>query len=209
MIYPTLFPYGIGGPDEARRSTPVSLKQDVKHLFNLGDSRFQEHPSFLFTAFNKLQRRELLLHTSLKVKRVNFASVASQFASVSPEVVQRVSERIASGSSLDVHYETECEEQQVVRFQGESYVCVWKTTYSLVMGRYAMSTSKNSRSSTKVMVGLGTLRFLCFQIARRRVPSKGLVTLMSTAPLTISPPPKSSAALKIIVRYLIPKSLLS
>jgi hypothetical protein len=53
----------------------------------------------LFTAFDILQHRELLLHTSLKVKRVNFASVASQFASVSPEVVQRVSERVANGSS--------------------------------------------------------------------------------------------------------------
>ncbi|KAJ7729618.1 hypothetical protein B0H14DRAFT_2269063, partial [Mycena olivaceomarginata] len=47
-----------------------------------------------------MQRRELLLHTSLKVKRANFASVASQFASVSTEVVQRVSERVANGSSV-------------------------------------------------------------------------------------------------------------
>ncbi|KAJ7200534.1 hypothetical protein GGX14DRAFT_571942 [Mycena pura] len=61
MIYPTLFPYGIGVP-------------------RMPDGRFQEHPSFLFTVFNIMQRRELLLHTSLKVKKVNFASVASQCA---------------------------------------------------------------------------------------------------------------------------------
>ncbi|KAJ7650272.1 hypothetical protein FB45DRAFT_730549 [Roridomyces roridus] len=99
MIYPTLFPYGIGGPEDSRREVPCSLKRHVKHLFNLADTRFQEHPSFLFTAFNIMQRRELLLHTSLKVKKVNFASVAAQFASVSPEVVQRVSERVAGGNS--------------------------------------------------------------------------------------------------------------
>ncbi|KAJ6453629.1 hypothetical protein DFH09DRAFT_837405, partial [Mycena vulgaris] len=53
----------------------------------------------LFTAFNILQRREMLLHTFLKVKKANFQSVASQFASVSPEVVERVSQRVANGNS--------------------------------------------------------------------------------------------------------------
>jgi hypothetical protein len=91
MIYPTLFPYGIGGPEDSKRPQPLSLKRHVKHLLNLSDQRFQEHPSFLFTAFNILQRREMLLHTSLKVKKSNFPSVVAQFASVSPEVVQRVS----------------------------------------------------------------------------------------------------------------------
>jgi hypothetical protein len=99
LIYPTRFPYGIGGPDDHKRPVALSLKRHVKHLLNLADRRFQEHPCFLFTAFNVLQRREMLLYTSLKVKRVNFASVAAQFASVSPEVVQRVSERVSNGSS--------------------------------------------------------------------------------------------------------------
>jgi hypothetical protein len=40
MIYPTLFHYGMGGPEDARCSAPVSLKRHVKHLFNLADSRF-------------------------------------------------------------------------------------------------------------------------------------------------------------------------
>ncbi|KAJ7776558.1 hypothetical protein DFH07DRAFT_695204, partial [Mycena maculata] len=31
MIYPTLFPYGIGGPDDHRRTAPLSLKRHVKH----------------------------------------------------------------------------------------------------------------------------------------------------------------------------------
>ncbi|KAJ7688747.1 hypothetical protein B0H17DRAFT_938109, partial [Mycena rosella] len=52
-----------------------------------------------FTAFNILQCHEMLLNTSLKVKRANFASVASQLASVCPEVVKTVSERFANGGS--------------------------------------------------------------------------------------------------------------
>ena len=56
MMYPTLFPYGIGGFEDNRRSAPVSLKHHAKHLFALTDRRFQEHYSFLFTVFNILQR---------------------------------------------------------------------------------------------------------------------------------------------------------
>jgi hypothetical protein len=65
----------------------------------LADRRFQEHGSFSLTTFNIVQRHEMLLHTSLKVKRANFDYIASQFASVSPEVVKNVSERVANGES--------------------------------------------------------------------------------------------------------------
>lgn len=68
MIYPTLFPYRLGGFEDHLRSKPLSIKRHVKHLFNLTDHHFQEHYSFLFTAFNILQCRKILLCTSLKVK---------------------------------------------------------------------------------------------------------------------------------------------
>ncbi|EEB91564.1 hypothetical protein MPER_10053, partial [Moniliophthora perniciosa FA553] len=32
MMYPTLFPYGIGGLEDARRSVPVSIQRHFKHL---------------------------------------------------------------------------------------------------------------------------------------------------------------------------------
>ncbi|KAF7314095.1 ATP-dependent DNA helicase [Mycena chlorophos] len=99
LIYPTLFPYGIGGPNDSKRPIRLSLKRHIKHLLSLNDRRFQEHPSFAFTAFNILQRHDLLLHTSLKVKRSNFDAVASQFATVSPQVVKTISERVANGES--------------------------------------------------------------------------------------------------------------
>ncbi|KAJ6557446.1 hypothetical protein B0H19DRAFT_946605 [Mycena capillaripes] len=96
MMYPTLYPYGIGGCEDRRRKSPLSMRSHVKHLFNISDRRFQTHYSFLFTAFNMLQRRQVLLRTSMKVKRSNFDHVAAQFATVSPETVHIVSERIAT-----------------------------------------------------------------------------------------------------------------
>ncbi|KAG1792597.1 uncharacterized protein HD556DRAFT_1215361, partial [Suillus plorans] len=87
MIYPTLFPYGLGGFEQSVRMSKIGMSRHAKHLFSLADRRFQEHYSFLFSVFNVLQRRELLLHTSLRVKRSNFHSAARKFASVSPETV--------------------------------------------------------------------------------------------------------------------------
>ena len=92
MIYLTLFPYGIGGFEENLQSSKLTMKTQIKHLFKLTDRHFQEHYSFLFTAFNILQWCAILLHTSLKVKQSNFNAIADRFATVSPESVHIVSE---------------------------------------------------------------------------------------------------------------------
>ena len=72
MLYPTLFPYGVGGVEDKRRTVAISFENHIKHFLSLADRRFQEHYLFLFIAFNVIQRRKLLLHTSLKVKRTKF-----------------------------------------------------------------------------------------------------------------------------------------
>ena len=100
MIYPTLFPYGVGGFENKNRKKALSMKRHVKHLFSLSDRRFQEHYSFLFTVFNILQRRTVLLHTSLKTRKASFPIIAKDFASVSPETIHIVTERISRGDSV-------------------------------------------------------------------------------------------------------------
>jgi hypothetical protein len=107
MIYPSLFPYGVGGCEDQSRVHHISLQSHVKHLFSLSDRRFQEHPCFMFTAFNILQRRAVLLHTSLKVKRSSFASVAEMFAAISSDAVHRVVERVANGDYVTAKDEDE------------------------------------------------------------------------------------------------------
>jgi len=62
MLYPTLFPYGIGGFEDSRREVLIGFENHVKHMLALNDRRFQEHYSFMFVAFNVIQRRRLLLH---------------------------------------------------------------------------------------------------------------------------------------------------
>ena len=116
MIYPTLFPYGKGGFEDKTRQVPISMKRHVKYLCGLSDRRFQEHYSFLFTAFNILQRRSILLHTSLKVKKTNFNSIAASFASISPETVHIVTERVSQGDSVTANNN---EERKVLKLMKE------------------------------------------------------------------------------------------
>lgn len=67
------------------------MGRHVKHLFSLYDRHFQKHYSFLFTAFNVLQRHEMLLQVGLKVKKHNFESVVSQFARLDDPAIHSVS----------------------------------------------------------------------------------------------------------------------
>ncbi|KAF5343263.1 hypothetical protein D9757_015149 [Collybiopsis confluens] len=116
LIYPTLYPYGLGGFESHKRSTPLSMKRHVKHLLNLHDRRFQEHPSFPFTVFNILQRRSMLLRTSVKAKKSNFEALAARFAAVTPEAVSAVATRYARGDHRSFR---NAEEQQVLQLMNE------------------------------------------------------------------------------------------
>ena len=100
LIYPTLFPYGLGTPEDLSRRRRVSLKRHVKHWLELSDPRFQTHYSFIFTAFNVLQKRSILLHSSLKIDRRLFDAFRSDFATVSPSAVRAVAERLVGGEHI-------------------------------------------------------------------------------------------------------------
>ena len=116
MIYPSLFPYGTGGFEDRRRVVPIGLENHVKHVLTLTDKRFQEHYSFMFVAFNVIQRRKLLLHTSLRVKRNNFDSWARRFTDVSVEAVRALSDRTATGAQPTA---TTDEERKVLELMKE------------------------------------------------------------------------------------------
>jgi hypothetical protein len=97
MLYPTLFPYGTGGFEDRRRNVAIGLENHIRHMLALADKRFQQHFSFMFVAFNVLQRRKLLLHTSLRVNRSNFNSWAQRFTCISTEAINSLAKRTSNG----------------------------------------------------------------------------------------------------------------
>lgn len=101
-LYPTLFPYGIGGFDDRSRSVSVSFKTHVRHLLSLSDTRFQFHSSFLFTAFNIMQRRTMLVSVALKTKRSWFRPVAERLNTVTADAAGSIAERLEADSDYVV-----------------------------------------------------------------------------------------------------------
>jgi hypothetical protein len=97
MLYPSLFPYSIGGFEDRCQAVPIGLENHGKHMLALTDRRFQEHYSFMFVVFNVIQWRKLLLHTSLCVKWSNFDSWAQRFVNISMEAVKALSDRATTG----------------------------------------------------------------------------------------------------------------
>ena len=116
MLYPTLYPYGCGGFEDRTRVKRISMKEHAKYLFSLHDKRFQTHNSFLFTVFNILQRRALLLGCSLKVKKSTFNQFAQRFVSVSSEAIGEVLGRVEKGDMVTAKTD---EERKVLRLMRE------------------------------------------------------------------------------------------
>ena len=116
MMYPTLYPYGCGGFEDQGQVKRISMKEHAKYLLSLRDSRFQTHNSFLFTVFNMLQRHDMLLGCSLKVKRATFSQFTKRFSSVSSDAVGNILGRIEKGDKVSASTD---EEQKVLRLMKE------------------------------------------------------------------------------------------
>ncbi|KAI0084697.1 hypothetical protein BDY19DRAFT_898077, partial [Irpex rosettiformis] len=117
--FPTLFPYGVGGLEDKSRKSSLGLRVHVRHLLRLADRRFQTHKSFLFVAFNMLQRREVLWRSSMKVRSSAFHSVAEQFALISPDTLKRLCERMQDDPFHGEHSPADEDERRAFRLLKE------------------------------------------------------------------------------------------
>ncbi|KAG2737789.1 hypothetical protein P692DRAFT_201732591, partial [Suillus brevipes Sb2] len=99
-MYPTLFPYGIGGFEDSGRVTPLAFDRQAKYFLNLSDRRFRYHETFLFVTLNMLQRRRAHLQTSFVVRKSNFESIARNLTTVSSDVLLRLASRLEQECKL-------------------------------------------------------------------------------------------------------------
>lgn len=102
-MYPTLFPYGVGGFNDSSRRKSISFLPRANALLDCPDRSPRYHWSFLFTAINIHQRHQAHLHTHLTVQRSDFESLAQKISSVSAQSLLKLSERIRDeGSAGDL-----------------------------------------------------------------------------------------------------------
>ena len=114
LLFPTLFPFGLGGPDDTVRQRKILFKSHIQHLFRLRDSRFREHRSFMFVVFNILQRHSINISASLTVKRPYVASIAHDLSCVTGLAFDKIVERLRTGDFLLPSSATD-EEMKAVR----------------------------------------------------------------------------------------------
>ncbi|KAE8222309.1 hypothetical protein CF319_g4469 [Tilletia indica] len=98
-MYPTLFPWGIGG-FESKRRTNLSFARQASHLLDLADPCFRRHWSYIFVVANMKQRRQIHLGTRLACKASDFERVSNTLASVDLELVRSVATHLSNGGSL-------------------------------------------------------------------------------------------------------------
>src|SRR5271168_4907083 len=67
-VFPTLFPYGLGGI-EAERVVKLDYCDHIRWALQYHDRRFRRHETFCFIAFAILQRRQALSSARLQIQR--------------------------------------------------------------------------------------------------------------------------------------------
>ncbi|KAG1786292.1 uncharacterized protein HD556DRAFT_1449792 [Suillus plorans] len=97
-MFPTLFPFGIGGFDDKTRRTPLGFRRQIEYTLDLADKSFRYHRTYMFVTLNIWQRRMAHLHTHFTVHRAHFDTLAKSLASVNT-----VAARIPGSQSSKIH----------------------------------------------------------------------------------------------------------
>ncbi|CAF0805820.1 unnamed protein product [Brachionus calyciflorus] len=84
-LFPTLFPYGTGGFDDDLRKVPITAREMTVHYLNLDCNRFRLHPTFIFFAFNFIQRHEFYKNLSLVTPKNYFKNLSKLIETLTEE----------------------------------------------------------------------------------------------------------------------------
>ncbi|KAE8220859.1 hypothetical protein CF319_g5685 [Tilletia indica] len=98
-MYPTLFPWGVGGFGEDRQVS-LSFDKQAKHLLDIADPSFRRHWSFIFVVANMKQRDMIHLGSRIACKARDFDAITRELQSLDLDTVRNVAEHLAKGGSF-------------------------------------------------------------------------------------------------------------
>lgn len=93
-MFPTLFPFGIGGFEDKSHQSSISFSQQAQYCFNISERIFRYHQSFMFIVLNMIQRCLSHLHTHFTVCKSRFQLVAEKLVAVSPSVLLKLAHHL-------------------------------------------------------------------------------------------------------------------
>ncbi|KAE8238053.1 hypothetical protein A4X13_0g8535, partial [Tilletia indica] len=113
-MFPTLFPWGIGGFEQQR---PVSLgfKRQAAHLLDIADPAFRRHWSYVFVVANIQHRRLIHLGSQLACKARDFGEVSRAIQGLDLETIRNVASHLGDGGSMRTLSAQEADVQRLLK----------------------------------------------------------------------------------------------
>ncbi|EJD52692.1 hypothetical protein AURDEDRAFT_55508, partial [Auricularia subglabra TFB-10046 SS5] len=103
-LFPTLYPYGIGGFEDRsaqKDGLHVGFRSHASYLLHLADRAFSAHRTFVFLVTNILQRRAVHSQTSFRTRSSYVDSISPDLVKVTADQVRRVAEHFQAGGGYD------------------------------------------------------------------------------------------------------------
>ncbi|CAF4871899.1 unnamed protein product, partial [Rotaria magnacalcarata] len=94
-LYPTLFCYGHGSPEDQSRPVEINLREHIRYLLSYNDRRFERNHSFIFVVFNLLQRRDACFHAQLIATKPYFRATAHEIQSLNSKDIEMALDHIS------------------------------------------------------------------------------------------------------------------
>ncbi|KAG2134070.1 hypothetical protein DEU56DRAFT_712902, partial [Suillus clintonianus] len=99
-MYPTLFPFGIGGFEDPSRPVALSFAAQASVYFDIPDRIFRFHHSYIFVVLNIVQRRKAHLHTSFSMRKTGFEDFSKELVGLSPSVIQSAAHHLENERNM-------------------------------------------------------------------------------------------------------------
>jgi hypothetical protein len=97
-LYPTLFCYGHGSPEDQSRPVEIKLREHIRYLLSYNDRRFEKSHSFIFVIFNLLQRRDACFHAQLIATKPYFQTSAQEIQSLKSSDIEMALNNLSKGT---------------------------------------------------------------------------------------------------------------
>ena len=97
-LYPTLFCYGLGSPEDQSRPVEIKFREHIRYLLSCNDRRFEKSHSFIFVVFNLLQRRDACFHAQLIATKPYFQTSAQEIQSLKSSDIEMALNNLSKGT---------------------------------------------------------------------------------------------------------------
>ncbi|PPR07084.1 hypothetical protein CVT24_010921 [Panaeolus cyanescens] len=97
LMFPWLFPYGLGGVGQDYHKGLISRETHLQWLLMYYDKRFQRDPNFVIVAFNQQMIRQSTSGSFMMMKRSNFDNFVLSMNELDPSVLASLATRMREG----------------------------------------------------------------------------------------------------------------